>query len=307
MNIYADPAVIGMFNRSAVLSTSTVFGDGSAGNTFFSNLNDLSADTASSTARVEDNVDGRLKLLARRTDGVTSNLRRGLLRLNTTDSYLAGVQGVLGAIEKHTDLAADTTTTEAERAVLGADIDALFDQLDAYYFGATFERQSILTGGESMVQISPDGEIYTISDGNTNISYLGLEDYAIDTAANAASAQETIAQALENVSSQRATLTAQHDILSGHMEALAAERGTVTEAQNRSAEESGITVAIQEVIAFIRSSMTNSIRIQESELRVSRITGLLESAIKPAAPVGETTDESSETSVNSMIAPDETD
>ncbi len=179
--------------------------------TFYDNLDDLIIDLGDIPipSPVKNEVDNRIAILNKLNSGADQNLNHALSRSRTIAAYLDDVDGLLKRIEENTDQAAKSTTHDADRSELNAEVQAILTEISELYIHAKDGNEPILQGGAATIKLSLNAASVQFENGDVGLGTLGLDSFSVSTKSTSDSGQTTIDNARDLIKSQKVKVAAQ--------------------------------------------------------------------------------------------------
>ena len=188
----------------------------------------------SSGSRINHASDDAVSLaIASQISGANSALSQaaitastGQALLNTANSGLSSVSGVLGQLQSLAASAQSGILTPAASADLNTQFQNLLGEVDATANSSQFAGQNLLDGSynSNFLLGSSSGDTVNVTLGSATTSALGLSGLDISTPANAATALDAITNAINNVAGQQANIAAASENFSTNANTIATQQ-----------------------------------------------------------------------------------
>lgn len=143
-----------------------------------------------------------------RTKAANSNIGNAISFNQTQDGFLKKVSKALDRMSELSILAQDVTKTDADRALYNAEFTTLGAYIDDIAT-KTFNGVALFDGAALDVTTDGDGSLFTMTGADlTAGAYTTATGSTVDTAANAATALSNVVAAIDQLSTDRASLGA---------------------------------------------------------------------------------------------------
>lgn len=180
-------------------------------------------------------------------DMAQKNAQDGISLIQTAEGALAETHSILQrARELAVQSANDTNMTTVDREAMQGELDALLEEIDAITDRTEFNTQTLLSGGftDKKFQIGANqGQTIDVKIDAMDVKALGLSGLSISGRDDAATAIDTINNAINTVSTQRADLGAIQNRLEHTINNLGASSENLTAAESRIRDTDHMQVA----------------------------------------------------------------
>lgn len=163
----------------------------------------------------------------------SQNLNSGVSLLQTADGGAQAISESLQRLNTLSIQAANGTLNNAQRNGLNETYQQTLAGLNTTAENTQFNNQALLNGDTNSVPIALDQDSLNLNLANLSSDALGLNNSAINTPANAQSAQESIGLALEQLDTSRAQFGAQQNSLTAAMENIASQNSNATSTRSQ--------------------------------------------------------------------------
>lgn len=178
-------------------------------------------------------VAARLDSQVRRTDAARTNVINAISFTQTQDGYMKKIAGALDRMSELSTLAQDVTKSDADRALYNQE----YVQLGAYITNASskdFNGVSLFTATALNVVIDAEGNTFAMAGVDLGVAaYTAAIGATIDTAANAATALGTLKTAIDQLSTDRASIGASQSRLNFTSDQLSISKENLAAATSR--------------------------------------------------------------------------
>lgn len=178
-------------------------------------------------------VASRLDAQLQRLDAAKSNVANGISFTQTQDGYLKKISKALDRMSELAILALDVTKTDADRALYNAE----FNQLASYITNTSdkdFNGVSLFGSSTMEVTIDSEGNSFTMNGIDLAASaYTNATAAAVDTTTNATAALDAVKSAINQISTDRATIGAYQARMNFTAEQLTVSKENLSAASSR--------------------------------------------------------------------------
>lgn len=178
-------------------------------------------------------VAARLDSQVRRTDAARTNVINAISFTQTQDGYMKKVAGALDRMSELSTLAQDVTKSDADRALYNLE----YLQLGAYFTNAAskeFNGVSLFSATALNVVIDAEGNTFAMAGVDLSVAaYTAATSATIDTAANAAAALGVLKTAIDQLSTDRASIGASQSRLNFTADQLSISKENLAAATSR--------------------------------------------------------------------------
>ena len=182
-------------------------------------------------------ISEKMRAQIRGLEMATKNAQDGISLIQTAEGALNETHAILQRMrELAVQAASDTNEDEVDRAAIQGEVEALIEELNAITTRTEFNTQTLLDGSfeNKIFHIGANkGQAITVSIDEMSASALGVENVSLATQSGADEAIETINDAINTVSTQRAGLGAIQNRLEHTINNLGASAENLTAAESR--------------------------------------------------------------------------
>ena len=178
-------------------------------------------------------VSSRLDSQIQRLDAANSNVGNAVSFTQTQDGYLSQIGDALNRMSQLALMAQDATKTDSDRSLVNSE----FTQLASYIStagGKNFNGVSLFSTSTLNVTIDSEGNTFAMTGVDLGAAaYTNATGSSVDTEANAAAALTAVKAAIDQLSSDRATVGADQTRLNYTANQLAVSKDNLTAANSR--------------------------------------------------------------------------
>lgn len=174
----------------------------------------------------------------------STNLQSGISMIQTAEGGLAAQQEGVGRLRELALEAANGTLTNDQRAALQTEAQQVLEQIEATAQGTGFNGRQLLNGAATETELGVEGGARVEIEASTRAG-LGLEDINLSTREGAQAALDTLEQAAQQISGNRAQLGTQQNRLEQAVEVREAGAQALAEAESRIRDVDVARVAIE--------------------------------------------------------------